>query len=93
MYHALRAVCYFDHGGDDNEAHLKLPGALPATFPNRAYWENELKSARFDRNRADYDPYPTNDRAFEPVALSHIQEAVALGPIAINYLRSRGCDL
>jgi hypothetical protein len=70
MYHTLRAVCYYVHGGDDHEEHVTLPSKIPGDFPDRVKWENDLKRARYDRNRADYDPYPKSDRQFPPMKLS-----------------------
>lgn len=61
MYHALRATAFFSHKGDDHEEHSKLPSGIPTDFPNRDYWVNDLKNARYERNRSDYDPYPKND--------------------------------
>ena len=55
MYHAARALSFFSNGGDDYEEHSKLPGNIPKDFPSRASWENKLKRARLERNRADYD--------------------------------------
>jgi uncharacterized protein (UPF0332 family) len=64
MYHATRAVVFFCEKGDDHEAHSELPKHLPRDFPDRARWENDIKIARLERNRADYDPYPKSDAAF-----------------------------
>src|SRR5690606_20302541 len=55
-YHALRAVVFVHHGGDDHEQHTVLPTKLPKDFPNFRDWQNTIKNARFERNRADYDP-------------------------------------
>ena len=78
MYHAVRSVAFFVHGGDDFEAHDKLPGHLPNDFSDRAAWENRLKSARLDRNRADYEPYPKRDVAFRPAAVDGFRTAQIL---------------
>jgi uncharacterized protein (UPF0332 family) len=75
MYHALRATAFFVHEGDDHEEHVKLPSGIPEDFPSRATWENDLKSARLDRNRADYDPYPKNDLMFKSMALDLIKKS------------------
>ena len=32
MYHAARGLSYFVHGGDDYEAHIKLPANIPMIF-------------------------------------------------------------
>ena len=93
MYHALRATAFFAHTGDDHEKHSELPAGIPNDFPGRANWENDLKNARYERNRADYDPYPKNDRAFEPIATQLIQKAEALLPVVRSYLKSKGCLL
>jgi hypothetical protein len=93
MYHCFRAVSYYTHGGDDHEEHTVLPSRIPNDFPNRDVWENNLKNARLERNRADYDPYPRQDRRFEVVATDVIQKARLLIPIAVQYLRSKGCRL
>jgi len=93
MYHALRATAFFSHQGDDHEEHSKLPSGIPADFTHRQNWENDLKNARYERNRADYDPYPKNDRVFRPVAEQLIQKAEALFPIVKAYLQGKGCRL
>ncbi len=93
MYHALRAATFFVHGGDDHEEHSKLPAGIPVDFPNRANWENDLKNARLERNRADYDPYPRNDLMFKTIASQMIRKAEDLLPIVRSYLRSKGCQV
>lgn len=91
MYHAFRATTFFVYGGDDHQEHSQLPGGIPRDFPDRANWENELKNARFERNRADYDPYPKNDLAFRVTATHLIRKAEALMPVVRSYLRTKGC--
>jgi uncharacterized protein (UPF0332 family) len=93
MYHAARAVVFLSHGGDDHEAHDKLPGQLPNDFADRANWENILKSARLDRNRADYDPYPKKDAAFRQAAFETCRAAQDLIQECRSYLRTRGCQV
>jgi hypothetical protein len=93
MYHAFRATVFFVHGGDDHEEHSKLPSGIPPDFPGRANWENDLKNARLDRNRADYDPYPKNDLMFKPTATQLIKKAEDLLPIVRSYLKTKGCDI
>jgi uncharacterized protein (UPF0332 family) len=93
MYHAARAVIFFHHGGDDHEAHAELPKHIPDDFPNRAHWENELKNARLERNKADYDPYPRTDRAFAATAKVTFQTAHQFLPVAKRYLVRKGCKL
>jgi uncharacterized protein (UPF0332 family) len=93
MYHALRATAFFAHKGDDHEEHSKLPQGIPTDFPDRAQWENDLKGARLERNRADYDPYPKNDLMFKPIALGLIQKAEDLWPVVRSYLKKKGCSL
>ncbi len=93
MYHALRATAYFVHKGDDHEEHQKLPSGIPNDFPNRQGWENDLKNARYERNRADYDPYPKNDIIFAPIATQLIHKAEDLFPIVRSYLKKKGCAL
>jgi len=89
MYHALRAAAYLYHGGDDHEQHTVLPSKIPDDFPDKKNWENTLKNARLERNRADYDPYPRSDRDFAAIAQSLLQSATDLIPIARTYLRSK----
>ena len=90
MYHITRALSYFVHGGDDNQDHYKLPGSIPHDFPSHSHWENELKRARLERNRADYDPYPKSDRQFESTAQDLVQHARDLMPVVRRYLRHKG---
>jgi uncharacterized protein (UPF0332 family) len=93
MYHALRATAFFSYQGDDHEEHSKLPSGIPADFANRQHWENDLKNARYERNRADYDPYPKNDLMFRSTAEQLIQKAEELFPIVRAYLQKKGCRL
>ena len=93
MYHAARSVIFLDFGGDDNEAHTKLPSHLPTSFPDRLEWENEIKLARFERNRADYDPYPCDDQLFKDRAQYMLNESdIFLGKSGL-YLCALGCPL
>lgn len=89
MYHAARAATYISHGGDDHEEHSVLPGKLPADFPNSEHWRNKLKNARFERNRADYDPYPRNERDFEDSCADLIRDAKDLVRIAQKYINAK----
>lgn len=93
MYHAARALCFFRHGGDDHEKHTELPKHLPTDFPAREYWENALKTARLQRNNADYRPYPTNEESFRPTAEQQLRESAQFLPVVRSYLRSKGCGL
>ena len=91
MYHIFRAVVFFVVGGDDHENHSVLQNHIPSDFPNQAIWQNKLKTARLERNRADYDPYPSFDKSFEAVARTVVSETEALLPVARAYLRRKGC--
>lgn len=93
MYHALRAVIYFTEGGDDHEAHMELPKHIPRDFPDHDKWENEIKTARYERNRADYDPYPKSDRAFSAIAGSSVATAERLLRVSRQYLARKGCTI
>lgn len=90
MYHTIRALSFYVNGGDDHQDHSKLPAKIPDDFPSRAQWENDLKHARFQRNRADYDPYPRNDRRFQGDAKHLIALARNLTPEVRKYLRGKG---
>ena len=68
MYHAMRAIAFVHHRGDDHQEHRVLPSKTPQDFPNAALWENALKDARERRNAADYDPYPKSDDPWRPAA-------------------------
>lgn len=92
-YHAARAVVFYTTGGDDYEAHSDLPQHMPKDFPDREKWENDIKNSRFERNRADYDPYPKADRAFAQVARSTLATADAFLPVARRYLARKGCPI
>lgn len=93
MYHIARAVVYFVEGGDDHESHQEVPKHLPKDFPDRDRWENELKKARLERNRADYDPYPRRDSAFATNASSTVGIARQFLPLAKRYLVKKGCRI
>ncbi|MCD9121462.1 HEPN domain-containing protein [Cupriavidus sp. UGS-1] len=86
MYHAARAATYLSYGGDDHEEHSALPSKLPANFPDLEQWRNKLKFARLERNRADYDPYPVDDTAFEDTCDALIQDATELIRVAQRYI-------
>lgn len=92
MYHAMRSVVFFDHGGDDFEKHNTLPTKLPNDFPNVETWQNMLKNARLARNAADYDPYPKSDNVWKKDAEEITAEAEKLLAIARQYLRTKGCN-
>lgn len=89
MYHAARAVTYISIGGDDHEQHSILPTKLPADFPDCQEWKNRLKTARLERNRADYDPYPAGDMEFGESAVALLQNARALVKLARDYIQSK----
>lgn len=90
MYHLIRAVVYYHAGGDDHEDHTKLPGEIPKDFPDVGVWTNTLKQARFERNRADYDPYPKQDAKFSLIAEDLVAQAKRLTRISRNYLLGKG---
>jgi uncharacterized protein (UPF0332 family) len=91
MYHAMRAVVYYVHGGDDHNAHSALPGHVPQDFVNSALWQNTLKDARSHRNDADYDPYPLDAGIWRTVALDLKAQSDQLIALAEDYLRRKGC--
>lgn len=91
MYHAIRAVVFFQHHGDDHEQHSTLPTRIPDDFPNRSYWQNQLKIARGMRNAADYDIYPKSEAAWRRGSEDLQTSAIRLLPVARSYLRSKGC--
>jgi uncharacterized protein (UPF0332 family) len=93
MYHAARALVFYVCEGDDHEEHSKLPANLPMDLPSCADWRNKLKSARFERNKADYDPYPKSDRAFSKSASNTLKDAEEFILVAKSYLRTKGCTL
>ena len=91
MYHAARAVVFFTNGGDDNQDHQVLPGNIPGDFPNTAIWANRLKTARDNRNRADYDPFPKGPAFWRALASSLSNEVDEFIVVARQYLRGKGC--
>jgi uncharacterized protein (UPF0332 family) len=91
MYHSVRAVVYFVHGGDDYQPHSELPTQLPADFADSALWRNALKDARSHRNDADYDPYPSNPGSWRSVAIDTATNAQRLLAESEQYLKSKGC--
>lgn len=93
MYHAMRACAYLFHEGDDFEEHSKLPSNIPSDFPSQPAWQNKLKNARLMRNRADYDPYPTSERAWLAQANSIKTDAEQLLRETKTYLIGKGCSL
>ncbi|WP_157377804.1 HEPN domain-containing protein [Burkholderia ubonensis] len=89
MYHAARAATYLSYGGDDHEEHSALPSKLPPDFPDFEQWRNKLKNARYERNRADYDPYPINEREFEDTCAALIQDATDFMRISQRYINQK----
>lgn len=89
MYHALRAATFLVYGGDDHEQHTVLPSKLPQDFPDCARWQNTLKNARLERNRADYDPYPRNDKQFEKAAADLLKAAAELIALTRQYVKAK----
>jgi uncharacterized protein (UPF0332 family) len=93
MYHAARAVVFFTYRGDDHQSHQDLPKQLPKDFAERVRWENDIKIARLERNRADYDPYPKSDKAFSQPAKLVLKNAQEFLPLAKRYLNGKGCKI
>ena len=94
MYHAMRACVFISNSGDEHEEHSKLPLHIPSNFdPAGRDWQAKLKSARLDRNRADYEPYPKNNSAWRKTALALQSDASELLKVARQYLRRKGCAL
>lgn len=91
MYHAMRAVAFYAHGGDDHQEHRILPQKTPSDFPSSAQRENDLKDARTTRNSADYDPYPSDITAHRAAAKRLQPLAQSLIPDVRTYLKSKGC--
>ncbi|UKE77473.1 HEPN domain-containing protein [Xanthomonas graminis] len=89
MYHAARAATFISFGGDDHEQHTVLPSKLPLDFPDSKKYQNSLKSARFERNRADYDPYPRSDEDFSGAAATLLADAVLIVSTARKYIRAK----
>lgn len=93
MYHAARAVVFYSQRGDDFQEHSSLPKYIPKDFPDRDRWENQIKLARLERNKADYDPYPKADRAFAGTAKAVLGSAAEFLSITRRYLSRKGCRL
>lgn len=93
MYQTFRGIVFFASGGDDHEKHTDLPAHLPKDFPAVSYWENALKTARLERNRADYEPYPRKDGGFETRALAILKDSWRLRRVARTYLRGKGLKI
>lgn len=91
MYHAMRSVVFFVHGGDDHEKHNALPGVTPSDFVDAAIWQNTLKDARGRRNEADYDPYPMETVDFLATARDLQGKSAQLLVEARSYLTTKGC--
>ena len=87
LYHAARAASYISYGGDDHEQHTTLPLKFPSDFPESDMWKNRLKDARFERNRADYDPYPVGDADFAATAARLVGEAKQFIKLTQSYLK------
>lgn len=90
MYQTFRGVVFYVTQGDDYEKHSILAQHIPDDFPGSPYWENALKTARLERNKADYEPYPRNDSQFEVQARAIYADSYRLRSAALTYLRSKG---
>jgi uncharacterized protein (UPF0332 family) len=93
MYHAMRAVVYIHHGGDDFEEHKTLPSKVPQDFPNFEQWSNDLKDARERRNNADYDPYPKSIDYWDKIAKKLEKSCMSLLVEVKKYLLAKGCNI
>jgi uncharacterized protein (UPF0332 family) len=93
MYHAARSVIFYVAKGDDHQDHSVLPKHFPKDFPDLIRWENDLKFARLERNRADYDPYPKADNAYAKSARLVLKNTEEFVPTAKRYLRRKGCKI
>lgn len=93
MYHAMRAVVFYDYGGDDHEAHSRLHEHLPGDLEDREMIGADLKAARLRRNEADYDPYPRDEKNFQTDAEFYSVKAKGFLLSARKYLREKGCRL
>jgi uncharacterized protein (UPF0332 family) len=91
MYHAMRAVVYFNHGGDDHDRHVILPSKTPHDFLDHNIWQNNLKDARSRRQEADYDPYPVARLSWRRSAKDLSLQAPELIRLSKDYLKTRGC--
>lgn len=91
MYHSVRAVVYFVHGGDDYQPHSELPSRLPSDFVDSSLWQNAFKDARSHRNDADYDPYPSDPQNWRAIATDLSANAQALLAESGEYLKRKGC--
>jgi uncharacterized protein (UPF0332 family) len=92
MYHSMRAVVYFIHGGDDHDKHLMLPSKTPHDFLNHNIWQNNLKDARIRRQEADYDPYPLSKVSWRRPAKELSIQAPELIRLSRDYLKTKGCQ-
>lgn len=91
LYHAVRSLVFFMHGGDDHQEHKVVPSYIPSDFPNAQYWQNELKDARTLRNEVDYNPFPDTDASWQAAASTMATRADKLIPLVKNYLFQKGC--
>jgi hypothetical protein len=90
MYHAMRSCVFIFHDGDDHQEHSVLPLHIPQDFDSGVDWQNKLKNARLARNKADYEPYPKSDRAWQKTAATIKNDADLLLTASRNYLKSKG---
>lgn len=93
MYQTFRGVVFLVNRGDDHEQHSELPRHLPVDFPGRAFWENALKDARLERNKADYEPYPRGHASFSQAAQTVCKNSQQLRSVARGYFRTKGLQV
>lgn len=90
MYHAARAVAFGHYKGDDHERHSKLPRALPNSLDRIEELRNDLTEARFLRNQADYDPYPSVESEWDADARKLSSVAAAFCSYCDEYAQLNG---
>lgn len=93
MYHAARAISYLTTPGDDHQDHKDLHKGVPEDFPNKEQWKNDLKSARLQRNEADYEPYPNLEAEFGDISRAQLAVATSFLAASELYLAGKGCQL
>ncbi len=74
---------------NDTSDHKKV-GELPDDFPDREDWVTTLVDMRFDRNIADYEPWPGSKarlKNYPKDTFDYAKTFVAVGKV---YLRGRG---
>jgi hypothetical protein len=90
-YNASKAVRLYVYGFTANDASdHKNVGELPDDFPTHAQWTSKLIDMRFDRNVADYEPWPGSKAKLKKIPPTTLTDAQQFVTAVRVYLKGKG---